>query len=598
MGLGAVLVALVAALVVAAPAGAYEPADPGRVADGVVPAQLARYRIPGAAVVVVAGGRQVYARGFGVADTARRTPVDPARTRFLVGSVGKVFTATAVAQLAAAGKIDMHADVNRYLRTFRIADTYPGRPVTMTDLLTHTSGFEDEFLGVATPDGRRPEALGRWLAAHQPKRIRPPGTLASYDNYGIALAGYVVEQVSGEPYAGYIARHVTGPLGMTGTRVDPPQDDLATGYRSDGTPATGGQYGPMSPAGAGVAATPTDLGRYLVDALRPGNPLLARHFTMDRRMPGMGLVFEEHPRDGLRILSKDGDVPGYHDNLALLPDLGIGVYVAYDGDGAGGQATFAGHDLVDRIADALHRTAPAPARPGGDLSRYAGDYRITRYNDDDITKLALVTSTVTVTAGSGDLTTTGLADDPDAGAQHWYPTGDGTFALRGGQDRIAFRDGVLLCSANPTQAFTRLAWWQEPDLHLAILGGSLLVLLYAVVAWPVAALARRRDGWAPLLARLAGWLTAATTLVAVGLLASVVADSAALNERLLLGDSGALDASLVLVRVVSGLAGLMLVAAVLAWVRRWWRLPGRIGYTVVAVAAGAFLGVGAVYNVL
>jgi CubicO group peptidase (beta-lactamase class C family) len=128
MALGAVLVALLALVV--APDAAYARADPGRVADTVVPAQLARYEIPGAAVVVVAGGRQVYARGFGRADTARRTPVDPVRTRFLVGSVGRVFTATAVAQLAAAGRIDLHADVNRYLRTFKIRDTYPGRPAS------------------------------------------------------------------------------------------------------------------------------------------------------------------------------------------------------------------------------------------------------------------------------------------------------------------------------------------------------------------------------------------------------------------------------------------------------------------------------------
>lgn len=596
-GAALVLVALGGVVAVGSPARADVPATVARTVENVVPAQLARYHIPGAAVVVVSGGRQVYAKGFGVADQGRRTPVDPARTRFFVGSVGKVFTATAVQQLVAAGRLNLDADVNTYL-DFRIADTYPGRPVRVRDLLTHTSGFEDSVLGVATPTGRPVPPLGRWLAGHQPARVRPPGTLTSYDNYGVALAGYLVERVTHQPFDRYVRRHVLDPLGMRGTAMSGDGAGLATGYRSDGTVATGGQRGPMVPAGAGVTAVPTDLGRYASAQLHDGNTLLQRHFGPDPRLPGMGWIFEEHPYDGQRVLSKDGDVPGFHDNLALLPADDLGIYVVYNGDGANAQATFAGHDLVDRVVDALHHDAAGtPARTGAhDLDRYAGSYRITRYNHHDLTKVAQLTSAVTVETDGAGLTTTGLADDPDAATQHWVPTGDGLFTERGGQATIAFHDGVLLTSANPTVAYERLAWYDSPTLHIALLGGSALVLLYALVAWPIAGIAQRRAGWLPTTARWSGWLGAVCAVAFLVLLGLVLSDGARLNEHIMLDDSFALTAAPVVMRVTSGFAVLMLAFAVLAWVRRWWRLPGRIGYTVGAVAAGTFVGVGVAYN--
>lgn len=597
-----VLAGLAVVFVVDRPAQAGPVAALARTVDRVVPAQLARYRIPGAAVVIVAGGRQVYAKGFGVADRGRRTPVDPSRTRFYIGSVGKVFTAAAVLRLVRAGKLDLDADVNRYLDTFQIADTYPGRPVRVRDLLTHTSGFDDTVLGVATPPGHPVPALGRWLAAHQPARVRPPGTLPSYDNYGVALAGYLVERVSGEPFAEYVRQHVLAPLDIRHTTVTGGGDaGMATGYRSDGSVATGGQLGPLVPAGAGMTAVPTDLGRFALAQLHSGNPVLRRHFGTDPRMPGMGWIFEEHPRDGQRVLSKDGDVPGFHDNLALLPADHLGVYVVYNGDGKNAEATFAGHDLVNRIVDTLHHpAAPAPASTAGHhLDRYAGSYRITRYDHHDLTAVAQLTSAVTVTADTRGLTTTGLSDDPDTSQQHWIPVGDGLFRERGGQATIAFhRNGVLLSSANPTVAYQRLSWYQSPGLHLALLGGATLVLLYVLLVWPVAGIVQRRHGWLPTAARWSGWLTAVSAGTFLVLLTLVLSDAARLNEHIMLNDSPALTATPVVMRVTAGLAGAMVVFAVLAWVRRWWRLPGRIGYTVGTLAAGTFVGVGAAYNLL
>ncbi|MFF0150147.1 serine hydrolase domain-containing protein [Micromonospora sp. NPDC005203] len=145
-----------------APVGApaSELTDLGQLVDQVVSTQLARDRIPGAAVVVVAGGKQVFAKGYGVSNVPARTPVDAASTVFFTGSVAKIFTATAAAQLIRQGKLDPSADVNTYLKAFKIRDTYPGRPVRVADLLTHTAGFDDDPRGVAVADPAAVPALG------------------------------------------------------------------------------------------------------------------------------------------------------------------------------------------------------------------------------------------------------------------------------------------------------------------------------------------------------------------------------------------------------------------------------------------------------
>ncbi|GIF52220.1 serine hydrolase [Asanoa ferruginea] len=603
--------ALVAAAVVAGsvvvgagPARAEPTPDFAAVADEVIGRQLSEYGIPGAAVVVVRNGKQIFGKGYGVADTATKSPVSVDDTGFFMASVAKLFTAEVVRQQVALGRLDLHADVNRYLTGFRIADTYPGHPVTLHDLLTHSSGFADTPLGVAVDDPSRVEPLGAWLAAHQPPRVRAPGTLVSYDNYGMALAGYLVEVASGEPFADYVQQQIVDPLGMTGTSFAQPRPatavgKLATGYRSDGVAARG-QCGAMSPTGAGPTTTAADMGRFMVAQLKPGNPNIQPQFTPEPRLPGMGYAYEEHERAGHRWVSKDGDVPGFHDNLALLPDEGLGIYVVYNGDGHDGSAAFAGRELVDRMVELRYPVAAAPAMAAGgqDLGAFAGTYRTTRFSHTDFTKFATLTTAVTVTGDGDGLTTTGLSPDPAHATQHWTPVAVGVFT--DGRERIAFRDdGVLFSTINPAAAYERLPWYESPTLQMAAAGVALLVLLLALLWWPIAALVRRRRR--PGLARAAtvvGWVSAGLVVAFAGLLALFLSDSAALDQHVFLDDSGLVKAALVLLTVAAGGAVVMLAGTVLGWARGWWDRAGRLGYTVATAAVLVVVAVGASYNLV
>jgi CubicO group peptidase (beta-lactamase class C family) len=170
---------------------------------------------------VVKDGEVLFARGYGKADIAKDEPVVADETLFPMASLSKLFTATAVMQLAEEGKLDLNEDVNVYLDDVEVPDTYPGRPVTLRHLLTHTAGFEDRFTGSVARDASDLD-LGEHLSKGMPARVRPPGEVMAYSNYGIALAGHVVEEASGVSFERYIEQNVLGPLGMESTTFAQP----------------------------------------------------------------------------------------------------------------------------------------------------------------------------------------------------------------------------------------------------------------------------------------------------------------------------------------------------------------------------------------
>ncbi|GAA2084365.1 hypothetical protein GCM10009801_45470 [Streptomyces albiaxialis] len=598
----------------------------GETVDRTVRRQLDAYRIPGAAVVVVSGGRQVYAKGYGVADADGGKRVSPDRTGFFMGSDAKVFTAMAVLRLAESGKLHLRADVNRYLDDVEIEDTYPGRPVTARHLLTHTAGFDNAIVGRAA-DGpvKDPGELGESLAAHQPRRVRPPGRVASYDNYGVALAGHLVEEVSGEPFARYVERHVLRPLGMRDTSFAQPLParlarDVARGHRpsggGDGQTTARGQYGAWSPTGAGAVTTAADMGRLMRAQLarkgaleeRSYRAMQKRQFGNDARLPGMGYILEERRRGGHRMLVKDGDMPGFHDNMALLPDRGAGVYVAYNGDGEDGRAALAGQEVAERVADRLYgkpRPVSAKKADGDDAGAYEGEYRSTRTSRSDLTRAADLTGAVTVSAGDdGTLTTEGpLSRDPDVTERHWVPVGDGEFREKGGdgQDLLGFRDGRLTVSSDPSVAYERAPWYEAPSLHRGVLLGGLAALVLSALGWGVAALVRAARGLPapPPGARVARglvWCVLGLVGAAVACFLKLVSDPNVMNEAVFLGDSALMGAVPVLLRIAMGVAGCVVVCAVLSWWRGWWGVAARIHYAAVAVAAALVLGVAASYH--
>src|SRR5688500_18838534 len=180
--------------------------------DGYMPYAIKTGDIAGAVVVIVKDGQILTERGYGYADVAKRTPVDPQRTLFRPGSVSKLVTWTAVMQLVEQGKLDLDRDVNDYI-DFTIPPR-DGQPVTLRHLMTHTPGFEEILKSLIGDDPEVLPPLDAYVKRWVPHRIFAPGAVPAYSNYGVAVAGYVVARVSGESFDDYLDRHIFTPLGM------------------------------------------------------------------------------------------------------------------------------------------------------------------------------------------------------------------------------------------------------------------------------------------------------------------------------------------------------------------------------------------------
>ena len=201
--------------------------------DGLVPLQLKQADIAGATISVVKDGKLLFAKGYGYADVANKKPVSAQETLFRPGSISKLFTWTAIMQLYEQGKLDLDRDINEYL-DYKIPDAF-GKPITLKNVMTHTPGFEEQVKDLITQNSGAPN-LGQYLKTHIPARIYPPGTVPAYSNYATAVAGYIVERVSGRPFDEYVAENIFKPLNMThSTFTQPLPSNLAplmsNGYR-------------------------------------------------------------------------------------------------------------------------------------------------------------------------------------------------------------------------------------------------------------------------------------------------------------------------------------------------------------------------------
>lgn len=357
--------------------------------------KMADFYVAGAAIAVVHGGRTVYVRGWGSAEVFEPRPVVPERTIFRIGSVTKVVTGVAVLQLVDRGLLDLDADVNRYLTAFQVPETF-SEPVRVRDLLTHTAGFDQLGYGrhAATRDEVQP--LATFLAGNL-VRLRPPGVLATYDTYGITLAGYLVEVVSGQSFEEYLEEHVFRPLEMRRTGITVPGSrsaDAAVGYefRGEWFPQEW-EFMNTAPASS-VNSTVTDMANLAAMLLAGGEfhdrrilseasarAMLHRQFGNDPRLPGFGLTFWEDRTFGIEAFSHGGSMTGYGCFLYLVPDHDLGVFVAYnqESDRLGNAAI----DTLVRsfLPDARSDPEALPTLEGPvDASPFAGTYAESTYN--------------------------------------------------------------------------------------------------------------------------------------------------------------------------------------------------------------------------
>lgn len=270
-------------------------------------------------VVVVAptgGGTPIFQRAYGMADRAARRP-NNVETAFNLGSINKIFTATAIRQLVAAGKIDLDSTLAKYLPDY--PNQSVARRITIGQLLQMRSGIGGDIFGMpASGDRHSIRTNGDYLPLFvHDSMLFEPGTDQRYSNAGFVVLGLVIERVSGESYYDYVRRHIYEPAGMTRTAhyaVDSLPPNTAVGYTRGG----GGNPPPNAPlhpntamlpgrgsAAGGGYSTADDLLRFLA-AIRahriPGAP--PSGLGVAGGAPGLNAILE-------------GDLPGRYDVIVF-----------------------------------------------------------------------------------------------------------------------------------------------------------------------------------------------------------------------------------------------------------------------------------------
>ncbi|MGH7539895.1 MAG: serine hydrolase domain-containing protein [Gemmatimonadota bacterium] len=334
-------------------AGAASPAAAQESHDGLDPADIARIEalvgerieaqgIPGLSIAVVADGRIAWSRGFGLADVENEVPATP-RTAYRTASIGKPMTAVAVLRLAARGRLDLDAPVQRYCPAF--PDKGSPTPVTARRLLAHMGGirhYEPQTQEEETYSTTHYESVVEALASFADDPLAyEPGTASHYSTFGYNLLGCAIEGASGMPYLRYMADSVFAVAGMSATRDDDPRAIIphrAGGYTRDSTGALGNaRFTDMSnrlPAG-GFVTTAEDLARFaiafmddrlLADSTR--RAMLEPQRTTSGEVVPFGLGWGLFPGEewyGLKEAFHGGQTPGVSGMLYLIPERRFAV---------------------------------------------------------------------------------------------------------------------------------------------------------------------------------------------------------------------------------------------------------------------------------
>jgi CubicO group peptidase (beta-lactamase class C family) len=503
----------------AAPGSAPEltAADAEAYLDGFMPYALQAGDVAGAVVVIVKDGQPLFEKGYGVADVEKRTPIDPKVTLFRPGSVSKLFTWTAVMQLVEQGKLDLDKDVNSYL-DFQIPATW-SKPITLRQLMTHTAGFEETLKHLGTYNQKSLMKLDELLKTWVPTRIFPPGEVSAYSNYGAALAGYIVQRVSGEAFDAYVAQHILQPLAMGHSSFAQPlpdalAKDMAKGYPRASEPAVPFELVGPSPAGS-LSATGDDMAHFMIaqladgaygdtQILKPETAALMRKtaFTPDPPLPGMALGFYHEDRNGHDIIGHGGDTAVFHSDLHLILDAKVGLFVSMNSAGKDGAAqdirAALFHGFLDRYYPAAP-VAPAPtlASAQQDGEALAGTYEPTRRSESNFIRFgALLGDPPTLSVNDDGTISFSEYLDHAGVPQKWREVAPFQWqdvasdarlvAIRhdGTVERLASTDLPPVLDFTPVRTMAAASW--NHVLLFATLG--LLVLLS--LAWPADAILR------------------------------------------------------------------------------------------------------------
>jgi CubicO group peptidase (beta-lactamase class C family) len=348
-------------------------------ADDFFSQSLAEKRLSGAVISVVKDGELIFSKGYGYADYAAKTLIDPNKTRFMIGSTSKTFTATAFAQLMDRGLIDSLDDpANKYLKR----DTLPkvdGKEITLRQLITHTAGFGNITFHISNDKDLEYPLSAEEITSRRPPIVRKPGGRFVYSNYSTTIIGVIVEDITGQALNEYFQENIFDPLGMSNTELNMstrPSENQAKPYvfYPNGEAEAVDYYNihPFFSAVGAITSTAEDMAKYMLAQMEEGrgetSPLKISPETFKKLhgrlvsnhpdTQGFGMIFMTETWGKERGYGHGGDYPGFHSIMWMLPEKNVALFFSL-------MAEYPGPPVMEGIMGS-ERMTPDPDHPVGD----------------------------------------------------------------------------------------------------------------------------------------------------------------------------------------------------------------------------------------
>lgn len=526
--------------------------------DGIISAELKAGNIAGVTFSFVKDGEILLAKGYGFADVKNRRPVEPDKTLFRPGSVSKLITWTALMQLVEQGKINLNDDVNKYLTKFKFPETY-SQPITVANLMSHTPGFEEVIGSMLARRAQDLISLEDYLIRNMPWRVFPPGKITAYSNYGTALAGYLVEVVSGEKFEDYVEKYIFDPLGMTMSTFREPLPENLSSFMSKGYTVRRGVFvehnfelfNGLYPAGS-MSSTAIDMAKFMIAHLQNGQfgekrilqeetvrLMHTRLFAADPRLDGNAHGFWEKTWNGVRMIEHGGDTIYFHSQLVLFPEYNLGYFVSMNTGGA--KSNLRKHLLESFLERYFPKPISPEPEPLPDFKQRAkdlvGSYLFSRAVFTKFYKAMSIFSQVSVSVTPQNRLY--VAFPAGLGSRQWIEIEPYFFKEVDGSGRLLFSKDekgqvrYLYFNEYPFMIGMKARWFEKKNFVFITVILCILLLLSFLI-WPIGSLLRRICRWPKLeikrkpAARWVLGIAAALQLIFLLALFGLISDEASL----------------------------------------------------------------------
>ncbi len=482
-----------------------------RVAEEMAEQIWSQYLLPYFGMGLVHRDQIVFLHGRGYIDEDEQAPFDPQQTVVRTASLAKLPTALTAAELLLQRGIDFASPVQNYIRSFRIP-THERSPISFLHLFTHSEGFEERSLGTRTVDATQLVPLRTFLSDSPPRTVYRPGMMITYGNWGSAVLGAAIEELTGQPFAEVVEERLLAPAGMESTSyLQPLPDELARRRAPDylqigdyqrSMEPTWTQLGPA----AGMHSTVHDmitLAALLLNEGRIGSRgvlspevverSIQTQFRVHERLPGSTLGFLEEEQNGIRLLIRDGDSDGVRSRLVLVPDAEVGLFVVTAGANSAPRiaATERFTSALRALLDCLGEETVSPDPQWATretLHPFAGLYSYIQRPRHDVSRLPLQTSTLLRVRATdrGSIIVAPTASEPLGGLERtteFVPIANNLFQATDRSLRIAFVRGTLgevrymFSGGGYHGSYEKLRPWER--LYFALAGLVIPILLCA-----------------------------------------------------------------------------------------------------------------------